>query len=147
MITQFQLYEKIRTNIRNIKIGDFIIIRDMSELKNVSDIEFLNIVKNKVGKVVGDTETDSNLISLPNGHTNLTNVASEIPNLGQKYKIKEISPTREDDIVCDDTSPHFLEYHIYLHGLPIYQYFLPDQLTTNLKHPAFKKIHQQRFDL
>jgi len=113
-------------------------------------MKYLITYENKIKKFkftkfkVGD---EVYLISLPNGHTNLTNVASEIPNLGQKYKIKEISPTREDDIVCDDTSPHFLEYHIYLHGLPIYQYFLPDQLTTNLKHPAFKKIHQQRFDL
>ena len=59
MITMFKIYEKIKTNIKDIKVGDYIIIRDMVELKNVSDFEFLDIVKNKIGKVIKDSETNS----------------------------------------------------------------------------------------
>ena len=85
------------------------------------------------------------LISLPSGHTDMR--PDERPIIGQKYKIKEIIPTTKKDNTCDDSSPNFLEYHIYLYNLPIYQFFLPEQLTRDPKHPIFKKIHQDQFDL
>ena len=76
----------------------------------------------------------------------LSSVGKDI-RLGQMVTIKKIIPINKNGNVCDDDSPYFDEYHIYMHELPIYHFCKPEDLTKDIKHPVLKKVKMEQFGL